>query len=158
MDGFDREHVWNALEAGRAYVSFDWICDPSGFVYEAEESGQKWPLGSKIPFREGLKLFTTAPLEAKVRLIRNGELIQEALARKMTFDVKEPGVYRVEYWLPVGDRNVPGSCRIRSISDPGHHHQTPRRELPLPRSDRGTSELRGKNDRFLDGGDGSQVI
>ena len=108
MKGFDREHVWEALEAGRAYVAFDWICDPTGFVFEATSGDVKSPIGSKIKFVDGMKLFTTAPLEAKIRLIRNGELVQEvAKANELTFDVKEPGVYRVEYWLTVGDEERP---------------------------------------------------
>jgi hypothetical protein len=107
MNGFDREHVWEALEAGRAYVAFDWLCDPTGFVFQAAKGDEKWPIGSKIKFEEGMKLFTVAPLEAKIRLIRNGELVQETTARELSFDVKEPGVYRVEYWLQIGDEERP---------------------------------------------------
>jgi hypothetical protein len=107
MNGFDREHVWEALEAGRAYVAFDWLCDPTGFIFQAIKGEEKWPIGSKIKYQEGLKLFTIAPLEAKIRLIRNGELVQETKARELSFDVKEPGVYRVEYWLQVGDEERP---------------------------------------------------
>jgi len=67
--------VRQALEAGRAYVAFDWIADPTGFVFRAERETDNWPIGSEIPFVEGLHLRAEAPLEGRFRLILDGEVI-----------------------------------------------------------------------------------
>lgn len=107
LKSFDKEGVWDALQAGRAYVAFDWICDPTGFVYQAElgdsSSKKTWPMGSKVPFQPGLKLRSIAPLPGKFRLVRNGVVVDEQEGKNdLVHDVKEPGVYRVEVWQKVG--------------------------------------------------------
>lgn len=107
MKSVDKPSVWEALQAGRAYVAFDWICDPTGFLYQAELSTggetKTWPIGSRVPLTKGLRLHAVAPLPAKLRLIRNGKPVHEVEDKnEMSFDVAEPGVYRVEAFLTVG--------------------------------------------------------
>lgn len=104
---FNKEAVWEALQSGRAYVAFDWICDPTGFLFQAEMGSaadkQSWPMGSKVPYQAGLKLHSMAPLPGKFRLVRNGEVVHEQQgANELLVGVEQPGVYRVEVWLPVG--------------------------------------------------------
>jgi hypothetical protein len=62
--------VRQALTAGRAYVAFDWLADPSGVVYRADRGADSWPIGSEVPFADGLRLRAEAPLISHFRLIR----------------------------------------------------------------------------------------
>ena len=105
--------VWSALRAGRAYVAFDWLCDPTGFVFQAKRGDERFPMGSQIVDPAGLKLETAAPLPGIVKLIRDGKVLREDRSSKFEFEVTEPGIYRIEYWL-----NVAGELRPWILSNP----------------------------------------
>ncbi len=93
------ESVWQALEESRAYVAFDWLADPTGFVYRADAGEESWPIGAEIKMTDGLRLRAEAPQAAKMKLLRNGEVVAENEEGVLDFTVDKPGVYRVEAWL-----------------------------------------------------------
>ncbi len=99
--------VWQALEAGRAYVAFDWLADPTGFVYRAESSVQSWPIGSELPLADGLRLHAEAPLSGRFKLIRDGQLIAEKIGTEFVFPVEKAGVYRIEVWPDLAGEDRP---------------------------------------------------
>ena len=78
-----------ALRAGRAYVSHDWMCDPTGFRFEltstpeapsstASSAAQRVALmGDTHEFAKGLQLVAEFPVSCRVRLIKSGELVFE---------------------------------------------------------------------------------
>lgn len=99
--------VRRALGEGRAYVAFDWLADPTGFVYQAKRDAEKWSIGSEVPFADGLLLRAEAPLPGHFKVIRNGEEVHRIAGSTMEYPVKEPGVYRVEVWLKVADDDRP---------------------------------------------------
>lgn len=113
MPELNEQEVWSALRAGRAYVAFDWFCDPTGFVFQGVRDGERYPLGSEVTGPEGLKLQVAAPLPGIVKIIRNGQVIREDRARRLDFDVADEGVYRAEVWL-----NVAGELRPWILSNP----------------------------------------
>ncbi len=93
------EAVWDSLENSRAYVAFDWLADPSGFVYRADRGEKHWPIGSEVPLEPGMRLRAEAPLAGQFKLIRDGQIIHETKGAELDVPIKEPGVYRVEVWL-----------------------------------------------------------
>ncbi len=99
--------VRQALIEGRAYVAFDWLTDPTGFVYQARHGDETWPLGSEVPFREGLRLQAEAPMEGQFKLIRDGKRAFEQVGTAVDYAVRAPGVYRIEVWLRVADEDRP---------------------------------------------------
>jgi hypothetical protein len=99
--------VRQALADGRAYVAFDWIADPTGFVYQADRGADNWPIGSEVPLAEDLRLRAEAPLEGQFKVIRDGTAVLDQSAAAIDFPVKEPGVYRVEVWLNLAGENRP---------------------------------------------------
>jgi hypothetical protein len=101
------ESVWKALEESRAYVAFDWLADPTGFVYRADAGDQSWPIGAEIKQVDGLHLRAEAPLAAKFKLLRNGEVVAENEGTGIDFAVDKPGVYRVEAWLTLAGEPRP---------------------------------------------------
>jgi len=96
------ENVREALEAGRAYVAFDWMGDPTGFNFQATRGGDVYEMGSEIPAGD-LQLRSVAPLPGRFRLIRNGKEIHQSLGRRFEHSITEPGIYRLEVWLNLAD-------------------------------------------------------
>lgn len=99
--------VWEALTAGRAYVAFDWLADPTGFVYLAECNGKRWQVGSEIPFQSDMNLRAEAPFEARYKVLRDGVEVANQMGRELTYLVAQPGVYRVEAWLNLAGEDRP---------------------------------------------------
>ncbi len=113
MHVLTEDNVWEALRAGRAYVAFDWIADPSGFVFQAEAAGKTFPMGSDVPLSADLHLKAEAPLESTFKLIRNGEPLTEQTTTAIDIPIDKPGVYRVEVWQTLPASRARGSCRTR---------------------------------------------
>lgn len=112
--------VRDALRHGHAYVSHDWLCDPSGFAFVAVSvpanpaAGNGNPqaknthtkpntivMGDEAGLTGDLRLKAATPLTCTMKLIRNGELIQTEKTSFMEFKVRSAGVYRIEAWLEV---------------------------------------------------------
>ena len=98
----------DALKAGHAYIGRDYLCDPTGFVYAAQQGDDlAGIMGDIVPLRDGLTLVAEMPLEAMVKLYKDGELVDEATTREYSFTPKEAGAYRFESWLPAdGEERV----------------------------------------------------
>ena len=86
--------IRDALRAGHAYVSHDWMCDPSGFRFSQ--------MGDEVPFAPGLALVAEFPVACHIRLLRGGKVINERTGERLEHRVEGAGVYRVEAWLEVG--------------------------------------------------------
>ncbi len=105
--------VWDALEAGRAFVAFDWLADATGFDFAALSATGRKEMGSRLPFEKNLRLQARAPLPAHWKLLRDGNVIAEADGRRFEGSIAEPGNYRVEAWL-----SVAGESMIWILSNP----------------------------------------
>jgi hypothetical protein len=94
----DREQVFSALRDGRAYIAFDALAPARGFRFVASGPEGDLPMGAEAPAgRYSLRAFLPAP--ARVRLLRDGREIVARDAPALSWDVDEPGVYRVEAYL-----------------------------------------------------------
>ena len=101
-----------ALRDGNAYVSHDWMCDPSGFSFEliAGERRETEPriiMGDLVKFTAGQKLVARFPATCHMRLLNAGKVVGEKSGESWEFAVDSPGVYRVEGWLDVGGERRP---------------------------------------------------
>jgi hypothetical protein len=114
--------VWEALEAGRAFVAFDWLTDATGFDFAAVSSVGRHEMGSRPRMAAGLTLCGRAPLPVHWRLLRNGKVVSEVTGRTLEVPVAEPGVYRAEAWLKVA-----GEDRIWVLSNPLYIRPAPGR-------------------------------
>ncbi|MEX2287497.1 MAG: hypothetical protein WD648_10435 [Planctomycetaceae bacterium] len=106
-------NVRECLDAGRAYVAFDWLADPTGFVFQAATPKQTWEMGSEPPFDSALELRAEAPMPGTFRILRNGKEVISTRSRSIKHTVTEPGNYRVEVWL-----NLPDEPKIWILSNP----------------------------------------
>lgn len=99
--------VWDALQAGRAFVAFDWLTDSTGFDFAAVLGPRRIEMGSQTPLAPGLQLQAGAPLPVSWRLLRDGKLVAKSQGRDLRFAVGDSGIYRVEAWLSItGDEMI----------------------------------------------------
>jgi hypothetical protein len=111
--GQDREQVYAALRAGRCYLAVDSIAPARGFDFWAEGPGGDLPMGSEAP-AAAVTLRARAPQPARLRLLRDGELIaSEDEATELAREVAGAGVYRVE-----AHRRNHGRDRTWAMSNP----------------------------------------
>ncbi len=100
-----------ALRAGHAYVSHDWMCDPTGFRFELIAASDASPdpssrsserhavVGDLIKLTPRSRLLAEFPAPCHIRLIKSGAVIALRTGDRLEYEVNDPGVYRVEGWL-----------------------------------------------------------
>jgi hypothetical protein len=87
----DRDQVYAALRSGQCYIAVDSLAPARGFRFE----GGDLPMGAEAPAGRR-RLVARTPLDAKLRLLRDGREIAGGVGRELAADVEAPGVYRVE--------------------------------------------------------------
>jgi hypothetical protein len=98
----DEGAIRTALKAGHAFVAHDWMCDATGFRFDASDSSGKRTaiMGDEVKLAAGLRVTAKLPLPANVRLLRHGEEVAKSDGKaEFDFALKEPGAYRLEVWL-----------------------------------------------------------
>jgi hypothetical protein len=106
----DEPKIRAALKAGHAFVAHDWLCDATGFRFEALDGAGKQAgiLGDEVKRSEGLKLAVRFPVACQTRLLRDGvQVAQSSETDHAEFPINQPGVYRLEAWLTVDDEARP---------------------------------------------------
>lgn len=101
------ETLFDALLKGRAYVAFDWMADPTGFRFTASGNGKSTPVGGDMALADRPTLKVQANLPCVLRLLRNGEEVRRVEGAELSEAVLQPGVYRAEAWLQVGNESRP---------------------------------------------------
>jgi hypothetical protein len=100
----DRETVFAALRAGRAYIAVDSLAPASGFRFSAEASeGRRAEMGDEADAGEWV-LRVKTPRPARLKLVRDGEVVAEATGDVLEHWTDVPGVFRVEAYLDAHGR------------------------------------------------------
>jgi arylformamidase len=104
------DDVLESLRQGHAYVAHDWLCDPTGFRFIADNNFGVFEMGDSVG--TGLlagqtRITATVPVPAQLKLIRNGQTILEVTDSKLEYVVKESGTYRLEAWLTADGESRP---------------------------------------------------
>ncbi len=102
----DREVVLDGLRQGHCWVGYDLAGPTKGFRFWAEAGAGAADNESvaimgdtvQLPAGGGLRLQVRAPDRAEVRLLRNGRVIAQGHTDELSYDVRDPSVYRVEVW------------------------------------------------------------
>ena len=92
-----RESLLQALAAGHCYISFDIFADAGGFDFSVSNSDQR--MGDEIMANQQPRLTVSAPLPARMALIKNGNIVDQRSGKIVEFSPDGPGVYRVEVYL-----------------------------------------------------------
>jgi hypothetical protein len=91
----DSEQVYAALREGRCYIAVDALAPARGFRFWAAGPDGELPMGAEAPAAR-YALHAHLPAPARLRLLRDGEVLAAREAPTLAADVDEPGVYRVE--------------------------------------------------------------
>jgi hypothetical protein len=112
LDG-DRELLYEALRAGRAYIAMDSLAPARGFHFAADGS-KALVMGEEAAAGDRPWLFRAdLPRAARVRLMRDGREIATAEAATLEHEATGPGVFRIEAYL-----NAKGRERTWILSNP----------------------------------------
>ncbi len=96
----DKKMIYNALAAGQCFVGYDLPASTRGFIFKAKGFEQSAIMGEEISVKGGVTLQAHVPMQAEIRLIKDGKQIgvwKNSYA--CTYSATELGVYRVEVWL-----------------------------------------------------------
>jgi len=103
--------VLEALQAGRTYVAYDWLADPTGFTFVAIHNLGVFAMGDSAPASRliggGNTLVVGSAVPAHLKLIHEGKVVAETNATRLDFEAEKPGAYRVEAWLTVDGEERP---------------------------------------------------
>jgi hypothetical protein len=103
---FSEKGVWEALQAGRAFVAFDWLADSRGFDLAAVAGPRRYEMGSRLTYEKDLKIHGRAPLAGQWKVLRNGAVVAEARGRELDISVPGPGNYRAEVRLDIAGEDM----------------------------------------------------
>jgi len=111
--------IHESLAEGHVYLAHDWLCDPTGFSFIAQNALGAFEIGDTAPILGETRLEAILPVPAKIKLLRNGAVIATANDSKIAFDAKEEGDYRLAAWLNVAGEDRPwifsNPIRIRNV-------------------------------------------
>jgi acetyl esterase/lipase len=99
-----------SLTAGRAYAAHDWLCDPTGTAFFAENYFGLFELGDTVtytPLIGATNFSARLPVSAHIRLLRDGVQVAEANDWKLDYAAKDQGAYRMEALLMVDGEERP---------------------------------------------------
>jgi hypothetical protein len=108
IDRIDEETVRRALRTGRIVLGFEIIAPLPAIGFWVERAGT--PLGTvgdRIQWQPKLVLRWALPLEADVRILRNGRPVHEAAAGSGALEDIAEGVYRLEAYLALAGERRP---------------------------------------------------
>ncbi len=95
------DSLLRAIRLGHCFIAFDLFGDATGFGFTAENAGEVRIQGDEILHQQSTRLQVDVPVRARVVLLKNGQVLQEAMdVSTKSFEVADRGVYRVEVYLP----------------------------------------------------------
>ncbi|HYK19764.1 MAG TPA: hypothetical protein VEV42_03460 [Pyrinomonadaceae bacterium] len=98
---FDATSLLEAVRAGHCYIGFDFLGDTSGFSFEADNGDERKIQGDEIPLKPGTRLRVQTPVPSQIVMYKDGaSFAEQAEVTTKDFPISEPGVYRVEVYLP----------------------------------------------------------
>lgn len=106
----DQGTLLAAIRGGNCFIGFDVFGDTSGFRFQAVSGSETGIQGDEISLAENTRLQVSSPVSSRIVVLRNGSpLSDDNGATFKEVEVREPGVYRVEVYLPqlgspVGDQ------------------------------------------------------
>ena len=101
MPALEPQQVRRTLQAGRAYVAFDWLGDPTGFRFEGQRGEERILMGAEVRGGTNIDWTVQSPLPGTIKLLRNGQEVTTSAGWNLAHHTDQPGVYRVEVWLDI---------------------------------------------------------
>ncbi|HOE70251.1 MAG TPA: CehA/McbA family metallohydrolase [Brevefilum sp.] len=97
----DRNMVMQSLSQGHCFVAYDLPAPTEGFKFLANNEDDQFMMGDTVKIQNGLTFQIRLPRRVLCRLLKDGKIIKEWADRDInTYITTEPGVYRVEAFIP----------------------------------------------------------
>lgn len=96
----DRRMIYEALAAGHTFIGYDLPAATRGFRFTAQGREKTTLMGDELPAEGGVTLQVKAPRRADIHLLKDGKIIKAVHGEAIAHITTEPGVYRVEVYLP----------------------------------------------------------
>ena len=110
----DKKLIYRAMTAGHCYVGYDLPASTRGFNFTAQGKDKNVIMGDELPAKGGVTLQAKLPVQAEIRLLKDGDMIQVwKNQQSCTHITTEAGTYRVE-----GYRRYLGKLRGWIYSNP----------------------------------------
>jgi hypothetical protein len=103
----DIELLLSSLKQGRIYVAGEYYREARGFSFVVSDNNRNATMGDDFILDGEACLTTILPAPAKVRIIKDGTLYREEVTHKLTCNIRQQGVYRVEAYLKVFGKYLP---------------------------------------------------
>ena len=91
-----RQQIYYALSRGHCFVGYDLIGSPRGFSFTGCNGNEQAMMGDSLLLSGSATLEINSPLPAYLRLIKDGQVIEQTYGKQMQRPTTEPGIYRVE--------------------------------------------------------------
>jgi len=96
-----KQEIYEAMRSGRLFIVHENLSPARGFRFDfASSDGSDLYMGEEASFRPG-QFVVELPAEGRIRLIKDGALVEERRGKEAIFSVTEKGVYRVEVYKHV---------------------------------------------------------
>jgi len=95
----DIDMVYQSLRYGRCYFALEYFRRTIGFQFQMTQGIQEFYMGDSLKLGEKTLLSVSVPSSALIRIIRNGSILQQKTADRLSLPVSQTGVYRVEVYL-----------------------------------------------------------
>ncbi|MNL03826.1 hypothetical protein D3C87_1243740 [compost metagenome] len=96
----DRSKIFNALKSGQFYIAMDMLGDPKGFIAMMESDGKNHLMGSEFKLGKNTALKIALPAAPRdffeIMIYKDGALVKSLNEQPVTYEIKAPGVYRVQ--------------------------------------------------------------
>ncbi len=100
--------IRHALRTGRICLGFEIIAPLPKVGFWVEQAGRPiGTVGDRVTWKKGLTLRCTLPLDADIRVIRNGRPIHAIHSNQFVLKDIQPGVYRMEAYQTLADERWP---------------------------------------------------
>ena len=97
----DIHALLKALENGRAYMAMEYFHDANGFSLSLYDGNKEVAMGDEFFLEGDALLKVNLPERGKIRILRDGDVIAEAVGTKIRCNISQGGVYRAEAYLRV---------------------------------------------------------
>jgi hypothetical protein len=92
----DKAVLYEALRMGRGFLGYERPGEIAGFSFWARSGSNEATMGETLVFEDRVELRVSVPYRARLRLLRNGQLVAQAENNHLVSISHAPGVYRLE--------------------------------------------------------------
>ncbi|WP_372368530.1 hypothetical protein [Candidatus Uabimicrobium sp. HlEnr_7] len=94
----DQDSIFDALERGRTFITFDYLGESKGFSMRYGMLDNWAIIGDNVPYNKQANLEIHLPATATIRILRNGKEIAKKTGSHFSSELPGKGVYRTEVY------------------------------------------------------------